>query len=102
MRKQVEIKSSPHQQQVVWEEVVVAVQGCVEMLLVVLDDGLLVAKVQLASWEHCFAIWKVGDHNLRNVSLVVVQMLLISLILDRWMYKQAFGAMNLVVCGCVA
>ena len=45
MRKQVEIESSPHQQKVVWEVVVVAVQGCVEMLLVVLDDGLLVAKV---------------------------------------------------------
>ena len=29
----------------VWEVVVVAVQGCVEMLLVVLDDGLLVVKV---------------------------------------------------------
>ena len=45
MRKQVEIKSSSHQPKVVWEVVVVAVQGCVEMLLVVLDDGLLVAKV---------------------------------------------------------
>ena len=83
MRKQVENESSPHQQKVVWEMVVVAVQGCVKMLLVVLDDGLLVVKVLLASWEHRFAIWKVGDHNLRNVSQVVVQTLLILLILDR-------------------
>ena len=45
MRGLAEIASSPHQQKVVWGVVVVAVQGCVEMLLVVLDDGLLVAKV---------------------------------------------------------
>ena len=46
MRRLVEIASSPHQQKVVWGVVVVAVQGCVKMLLlVVLGDDLLVAKV---------------------------------------------------------
>ena len=47
--------------------VVVAVQDCVAMLLLVaLGDDLLVAKVQLAIWYHCFEIEKVGDHDFKS------------------------------------